>query len=163
MILSNTEWRESQKLITEERIKILLQWVDTIFILLCSSPFSPEVIKLYIYNNFLKQEVNVFILIVGGTELGTIPGLSAAGSNPEAVAYTAPADAEVLWKGKPQIIDALPVDPEGHPTPALISRAAYLEAGFPVLIVRAGTLLPPPFPMWKLPLLQGETPAGEKQ
>jgi len=30
MILSNTEWRESQKLITEERIKILLQWVDTI-------------------------------------------------------------------------------------------------------------------------------------
>jgi hypothetical protein len=30
MILSNTEWRESQKLIIEERIKILLQWVDTI-------------------------------------------------------------------------------------------------------------------------------------
>jgi len=30
MILSNTEWRESQKLITEGKIKILLQWVDTI-------------------------------------------------------------------------------------------------------------------------------------
>jgi hypothetical protein len=32
MILSNTEWRESQKLITEGKIKILLQWVDTILI-----------------------------------------------------------------------------------------------------------------------------------
>jgi len=34
MILSNTEWRESQKLITEGKIKILLQWVDTISFLL---------------------------------------------------------------------------------------------------------------------------------
>ena len=105
----------------------------------------------------------MFILIVGGTELGTIPGLSAAGSNPEAVAYTAPADAEVLWKGKPQIIDALPVDPEGHPTPALISRAAYLEAGFPVLIVRAGTLLPPTVPYVETAASPGRDPAGEKQ
>ncbi len=104
----------------------------------------------------------MFILIVGGTELGTIPGLSAAGSNPEAVAYTAPADAEVLWKGKPQIIDALPVDPEGHPTPALISRAAYLEAGFPVLIVRAGTLLPPTVPYVETAASPGRDPRRGK-
>jgi len=31
MVLSNTEWRESQKLITEGKIKISLQGVGTIF------------------------------------------------------------------------------------------------------------------------------------
>jgi len=104
----------------------------------------------------------VFILIIGGTELGTIPGLSAAGSNSQMVAYTAPADAEVLWRGKPQIIDALPVDPEGHPTPALISRTAYLEARFPVLIVRAGTFLPPTVPYVETSASPGKDPRQGK-
>ncbi len=104
----------------------------------------------------------MFILIVGGTELATIPGISAAGSNPDAMAYTAPADAEVLWSGLPQIIDALPVDPAGHPTPALITRAAYLEARFPILIVRAGTFLPPTIPYVETSASPGKDPRQGK-
>jgi len=104
----------------------------------------------------------MFVLIISGTELGTTPGLSAAGSNPQMVAYTAPADAEVLWMGKPQIIDALPVDPEGHPTPALISRAAYLEAHFPILVVRAGTFLPPTVPYLETSVSPGKDPRQGK-
>ena len=85
----------------------------------------------------------MFLLFISGTEISKIPGLSAAGANVELIQYTALADADVLRYGVPKIIDAVPVDPEGRPTPALITRAACLESGFPSLVVRAGTWLPP--------------------
>ena len=38
----------------------------------------------------------MFLLFIGETALARIPGLSAAGSNVDALPYTAPADADML-------------------------------------------------------------------
>ena len=99
----------------------------------------------------------MFILVTGGTDIGRIPGISVAGSNPEVLPYTAPADADLLWWGETFVTDAIPVDPQGHPTPALITRAARVLADFPTMIVRAGTYLPPVCPF----LETGADPGGD--
>lgn len=85
----------------------------------------------------------MFFLFIGGTELSKVPGLSSAGANPEVVPLTAPADADVVQFGYPEIVDRFPLDPDGHPTPAIITRAAVLEADIPCCIVRTGSYIPP--------------------
>lgn len=85
----------------------------------------------------------MFFLFISGMELSKVPGLSAAGANPEIVPLTSPADSDVVQFGFPKIIDIFPMDPEGHPTPAIITRAAVLEADIPVCVIRAGSYIPP--------------------
>ena len=85
----------------------------------------------------------MFILFIGGTELSKVKGLSAAGANPEIVPFTSPADADLIRFGRPRVTEHFPLDPEGHPTPAIITRAAAVEAGFSCCIVRAGSYIPP--------------------
>ncbi|MBP1912588.1 nicotinate mononucleotide-dependent phosphoribosyltransferase CobT [Thermococcus stetteri] len=89
---------------------------------------------------------SLFLLVLGNTEVSTIPGISVAGATPELTKLTPPADAEYLFYEKPRIIDAIPVTPEGHPTPAIITKAARELANFPVLVVRGGTYLAPLVP-----------------
>ncbi|PIE55105.1 MAG: TIGR00303 family protein [Dethiosulfovibrio peptidovorans] len=103
----------------------------------------------------------MFVLIVGSTELSTIPGLSAAGADLETLPYTAPTDADLLWWGKPRVIGHIPLDPQGHPTPAIITRAAYLEAHFPLSILRAGTIIPPQAPYIDTGAFPGKDPTRE--
>ncbi|NJE26719.1 TIGR00303 family protein [Thermococcus sp. MV5] len=86
------------------------------------------------------------LVILGNTEISMIPGISVAGATPELTKLTPPADAEYLFYEKPRIIDAIPVTPEGHPTPAIITKASKELANFPVLIVRGGTYLAPLVP-----------------
>ncbi|MDK2870489.1 MAG: hypothetical protein PWP39_1724 [Pyrococcus sp.] len=86
---------------------------------------------------------SLFLLVLGNTEISLIPGISVAGATPELTKYTPPADAEYLFYDKPKIIDAIPVTPEGHPTPAIITKAARELANFPILVVRGGTYLAP--------------------
>jgi len=100
----------------------------------------------------------MFVLVISGSDVSKIPGVSIAGSNPEVIPYTAPADADMLLWGKPHVIDAIPVDPQGHPTPAIITRAAICEAEFPVLIVRSGTYLPPIVPYVEMNVHPGRDP-----
>ncbi len=100
----------------------------------------------------------MFVLVISGSDVSKIPGVSIAGSNPEVIPYTAPADADMLLWGKPYVIDAIPVDPQGHPTPAIITRAASCEAGFPVLIIRSGTYLPPVVPYIEMNVDPGQDP-----
>jgi uncharacterized protein (TIGR00303 family) len=46
----------------------------------------------------------------------------------------------------PRVVPAVPVDPQGHPTPGIITRAAVDVAQFPTLILRSGCGAPwPPF------------------
>ncbi|MDR1472528.1 MAG: TIGR00303 family protein [Synergistaceae bacterium] len=92
----------------------------------------------------------MFLLFISGTDLSKIPGLSAAGSNLDVLPLTSPADADVIRYGFPKAIDCFPMDPEGHPTPAIITRAAIEEAGIPVCVVRAGAYLPPAPPYVEL-------------
>ncbi|AEC51060.1 hypothetical protein PNA2_0141 [Pyrococcus sp. NA2] len=88
----------------------------------------------------------MFLLVLGNTEISLIPGISIAGATPELTKFTPPADAEYLFYEKPKIIDVIPVTPEGHPTPAIITKAAKELANFPILVVRAGTYLAPLIP-----------------
>ncbi|NJE61283.1 nicotinate mononucleotide-dependent phosphoribosyltransferase CobT [Thermococcus sp. 21S7] len=89
---------------------------------------------------------SLFLLVLGNTEISTVPGISVAGATPELTKLTPVADAEYLFHEKPLTIDVIPVTPEGHPTPAIITKAAKELAGFPVLAVRGGTYLAPLVP-----------------
>ncbi|MDR2535109.1 MAG: TIGR00303 family protein [Treponema sp.] len=100
----------------------------------------------------------MFFLFIGGTELSKVPGLSAAGANPEVIPFTAPADADVIRFGAPKVVQGLPLDPEGHPSPALITRAAVMEASIPICVVRAGSYIPPTPPYIELGASFGRDP-----
>ncbi len=89
---------------------------------------------------------SLFLLVLGNTEISTIPGISAAGATPELTKLTPVADAEYLFHEKPLTIDIIPVTPEGHPTPAIITKAARELADFPVIVIRGGTYLAPLVP-----------------
>jgi uncharacterized protein (TIGR00303 family) len=103
----------------------------------------------------------MFLLFISGTDLSKIPGLSAAGSNPDVMPLTSPADADVIRYGFPKAIDCFPMDPDGHPTPAIITRAAIEEAEIPVCVVRAGAYLPPAPPYIELGASPGRDARAE--
>lgn len=100
----------------------------------------------------------MFFLFIGASDICKVPGLSAAGANPQVVPFTAPADADLVCWGRPRVVDVVPVDPQGHPTPALITRAARLESGFPYLAVRSGSYLAPACPFLDLAASPGADP-----
>ena len=99
----------------------------------------------------------MFYLFIGSTELSKVPGVSAAGANPEVTRYTAPVDADMIRFGRSSVFQGLPVDPHGHPTPAIITRAAVLEAGIPVTVAQSGSWIAPSPPY----IETGALPAGD--
>ena len=100
----------------------------------------------------------MFVLFIGETKLSAVPGLSAAGASVKALPYTAPADADMLFYDRPRVIDVTPADPQGHPTPAIVTRAAVLEANLPVKAVRAGTSVAPAAPFYDIGCAPGGDP-----
>ncbi len=85
-------------------------------------------------------------VVISNTRVAEIPGISAAGANTELIKYTPPADIEYIFYGMPKCIDAIPVTPEGHPTPAIITKAVKEILNFPLIPIRAGSILPPQVP-----------------
>lgn len=100
----------------------------------------------------------MFILFIAETKLSAVPGLSAAGANTEVLPYTAPADADMLYYDRPQVVPVVPVDPQGHPTPAIVTRAAVVEGKLPVRVVRAGTTIAPAVPFDEFSCVPGGDP-----
>ncbi|MCE5202099.1 MAG: TIGR00303 family protein [Synergistaceae bacterium] len=100
----------------------------------------------------------MFVLFISETELSKVPGLSAAGADTAALPYTAPADADMLFFDRPKVVDSLPLDPFGHPSPAIVTRAALLEGKFPVMTVRAGTSISPGTPFTNISSAPGRDP-----
>jgi len=88
----------------------------------------------------------LFIATIGTTETGKIPGLSAAGANPDFTDFTPPADAELLLLGRCKSIQGVPITPDGIPTPALITTSALHLADIPVLVVNGGVKVKPQVP-----------------
>ena len=78
----------------------------------------------------------VFACVLGFTETGLIPNISAAGATPEDRKYTAIADAEFLATGS-NINFPLPPLVAGA-SPVLISRAVVATQGLPLFIFDAG-------------------------
>jgi uncharacterized protein (TIGR00303 family) len=88
----------------------------------------------------------IFACVLGFTETGLIPGISAAGRTPEDRKYTACADAEFLYYGaahKPKY----PLPPlAAGASPVLISRAVIEALKIPVYLFNAGLPQPPALP-----------------
>jgi uncharacterized protein (TIGR00303 family) len=82
------------------------------------------------------------VLFAGTTRTAEIAGLSAAGADPEAMAHTPSADAEILEYGKPVRAPVVPVSPSGCPTPAIVTRAVRDLVGFETTVVDAGLAEP---------------------
>ncbi|MDR2719823.1 MAG: TIGR00303 family protein [Nitrososphaerota archaeon] len=92
----------------------------------------------------------LFIATIATTETGKIPGLSAAGQNPDFTDFTPPADAELLLLGKCKSIQGVPITPDGIPTPGLITMSALKLADIPVIIANAGCKVKPQVPFIEL-------------
>ena len=92
----------------------------------------------------------LFTCVIGVTETAKIPGISAAGANPEITDYTPPADVELLQLGKCKCIPGVPVTPDGIPTPALITMSALKLGDIPTLVVNAGLKVKPFVPFVEL-------------
>lgn len=89
----------------------------------------------------------VFACVLGFTETGLIPGISAAGRTPEDRKYTACADAEFLYYG-PEHKAQYPLPPlAAGASPVLISRAVFESLKIPVYLFNAGLPQPPAVPV----------------
>jgi NaMN:DMB phosphoribosyltransferase len=81
----------------------------------------------------------VFACVFGFTETALIPGISAAGSTPEARKYTACADAEFLYFGvEHEFKYSLPPLTAGA-SPVFISRAIIEALNIPMYLFDAGS------------------------
>jgi uncharacterized protein (TIGR00303 family) len=88
----------------------------------------------------------VFACVLGFTETGLIPGISAAGATPADRQYTAIADAEFLCLG-PQPHANVPLPPlAAGASPVLITRAIVQAQKIPVHLFNAGLPYPPTVP-----------------
>ena len=97
----------------------------------------------------------VFACVLGFTDTGLIPGISAAGATPADRKYTCLADAEFLYNG-PRSQPKYPLPPlDAGASPVLISRAVVENLGIPLYLFNAGLPLSPPVPTFDL----GGTPA----
>jgi uncharacterized protein (TIGR00303 family) len=94
----------------------------------------------------IEAKKPLFICTIATTETGKIPGLSAAGANPDFTDFTPPADAELLLLGKCKSIQGVPITPDGIPTPGLITTSALHLADIPVLVVNGGVKVKPQIP-----------------
>jgi uncharacterized protein (TIGR00303 family) len=80
----------------------------------------------------------VFACVLGFTETGLIPGISAAGATPTDRQYTALADAEFLYYG-PQSCPTYPLPPlSAGASPVLITRSVVAAQQIPVYLFNAG-------------------------
>ena len=86
----------------------------------------------------------LFACVLGFTETGLIPGISAAGATPHDRQYTAIADAEFLVNGV-QASPQYPLPPlNAGASPVLISRAVIEAQSIPVQLINAGLPQNPP-------------------
>jgi len=92
----------------------------------------------------------LFACVLGFTETGLIPGISAAGATPHDRQYTAIADAEFLVNGvQPSPTFALPPLVAGA-SPVLISRSVAIAHQIPIYLFNAGLPQPPAVPAYDL-------------
>ena len=97
------------------------------------------------------------VLCAGTTRTAGIDGISAAGAEPELMAHTPGADAEILTYGRPVRSPVVPVSPTGCPTPAVVTRAVVERLDLDTTVVDAGLAEPTGAPT----VTVGATPGGD--
>jgi uncharacterized protein (TIGR00303 family) len=106
--------------------------------------YMPESGELFVKQ--LKKSSILALYVIGSTLTSTIPGISIAGTNPEATLYTPTGDAEYLFYGKVVSFNVIPTTPDGIPTPAVITRASLELLNIPFFVVNAGCYVRPKIP-----------------
>jgi len=109
----------------------------------------------------LEKKQFLFSLVISYTDTCTIPGITVAGKTPEVLPYTSPADAEFLNFGYCKCINAIPMTPDGKPTPALLTKTALESASIPNIIINAGSKIQPQLPCFETGLSYGRNIATE--
>ena len=87
-----------------------------------------------------------YCCVIGNTETAKIPGVSAAGANPEATDFTPAADMELLYFGRCKCIDGVPITPDGIPTPGIVTMSALKLSPMPIFVVNGGVRVKPHTP-----------------
>lgn len=111
-------------------------------------------------SDFLQQcarQQPLFICTIATTKTATIPGISAAGASPELICYTAAADVEALYYGTARCLDTIPENPDGPPSPVVITMAARETMDCPMVIVDAGNAIKPQVPLLVAGQIPGES------
>lgn len=104
----------------------------------------------------LEKKQFLFSLVISYTDTCTIPGITVAGKTPEVLPYTSPADAEFLNFGYCKCINAIPMTPDGKPTPALLTKTALESASIPNIVINAGSKIQPQLPCFETGLAPGK-------
>jgi len=91
----------------------------------------------------LKGKNPAFICTIANTRTAMVPGITVAGSIPDIVKCTPPADAELVYYGECKCIPGIPATPDGKPTPAIITLSALKLADIPFFVVEAGCEVKP--------------------
>jgi uncharacterized protein (TIGR00303 family) len=115
-------------------------------------------------NDFIKKTQNkkfVFSFVMSYTHTCEIPGITVAGANPDLLKFTSAADAEFLHYGYCKSINAIPMTPDGKPTPAILTKVALEVASIPSFIINAGSKITPKLPYIELGLEPGKNIAQE--
>ena len=115
-------------------------------------------------SDFIKKIKNkkfVFSFVISYTATCEIPGITVAGANPDLLKFTAAADAEFIQYGYCKSIDAMPMTPDGKPTPALLTKVALETASIPCFVINAGSKVIPKLPCVELGLEPGKNIAQE--
>ena len=110
-------------------------------------------------NDFIKKTQNnkfVFSFVTSYTHTCEIPGITVAGANPDLLKFTSAADAEFLHYGYCKSIDAIPMTPDGKPTPAILTKVALEAASIPCFVINAGCKIVPKLPFFELCLEPGK-------
>ena len=106
--------------------------------------------KCDLFLNTIVGKKPLLVTVIGNTETGKIPGISAAGANPAITDYTPAADIEYLYYEFCKCIQGVPVTPTGIPTPGIITKAVIDYLDFPHLTVVGGVNIFPTAPFISL-------------
>ena len=109
----------------------------------------------------IEKKQFLFSLVISYTETCTIPGITVAAKTPEVLPYTSPADAEFLNFGYCKCINAIPMTPDGKPTPALLTKTALESASIPNIVINAGSKIAPQLPCFETGLPHGKNISQE--
>jgi uncharacterized protein (TIGR00303 family) len=110
----------------------------------------------------LENKHFLFSLAISYTETCAIPGITIAGKNPDLLQYTPPADAEFLNFGYCKCVDAVPMSPDGKPTPGLLTKTALEAASIPNVVINAGSKILPNLPYFETGLPYGKNISVEQ-
>ncbi len=100
----------------------------------------------------------MMVVVIGNSQISTVPGISAAGPTAELTLATSALDGEIIVNGKITSAPVVPVSPTGCATPATLTRAMAELCGIQPFVVNAGLSYSPSYPAFDVYSACGKDP-----